>query len=76
MPSRFATVFLIAACAAVALCLPSVALAAEPGSGFLGAEVARSSSLSLGELAGLIAIGFLPALVMIARERRAERRGG
>lgn len=75
MPSRLATVFLIAAGAVLALCLPSavsVALGAEPDASFFGAEVARTSGLSIGELAALIAIGLLPALVMVARERRAR----
>jgi hypothetical protein len=68
-------VFLIAASAVLALCLPSVALASDPNAAFMAAEVGRSSVLSIGELAALIAVSFIPALVMIARERRAERRG-
>lgn len=72
MPSRLATAFFIAAGAALVLCLPSLALASEPDS-YLGAEVVRSSPLSIGELAALIAVGLVPALVMVARERRQRR---
>lgn len=76
MPSRLATAVSIAVCAVLAVCLPSIAFA-TPEAGFLGAELDRASSvLSAGELAAVIAIGIIPALVMIARERRRQRRTG
>lgn len=73
MPSRLATAISIAVCAVLAVCLPSIALA-SPEAGFFGAELEGKSALSAGELAALIAIGFIPALVMIGRERRDQRR--
>ena len=74
MPSRLATAVSIAAALLAVLLLPSIVFA-DPETGFLGAELVRTSSrLSAGELLALIAVGFIPALVMIARERRDQRR--
>lgn len=61
MPSRLATAILLALTTLVAIV--STARADEAGS--LAAQ-----TLSLGEIAGLVAIGLIPALVMILRARR------
>jgi hypothetical protein len=74
MSSRIAVAAALALSALVAiLCFsPAAAAAADPRpTSYLGLEGnIGGRALSIGELAALIAIGFIPALVMIARERR------
>jgi hypothetical protein len=71
MSSRIAMAAALALSALVAVLFSPSAAADPRPSSYLAVEGnIGASPLSIGELAALIAIGFIPALVMIARERR------